>query len=305
MLAENPLEQFELGENAQWLALAAGVLVFLVVFLLSRLFSGGRKAPVRSRPTAPAEERDPFVHGGTSDAERPCGAAAIPWPSSSPTLRRAAQAVARLGHRSLHGWPVPVGARCGRRGHHPQRPYLQRTGKHPLGAARSEELPARRPGIRAGVPVRPHAAVERAAAVRLSPFPPGRRAFPILPPRPLPGMLHPLRLPRTIMKGIMMSPLMLVSAYHTNLEQSALLVLDLEYRLRARAASLPRPDLRHGRILCICCVSSGPKSRLEKYDRGGLCWMRRVADCLDPHSLALVGDELAGSAPPARTRSSS
>jgi hypothetical protein len=65
MLAEF-LEQFELGENVQWLAPAAGVAVALVVLLISRLVSGRRKTR-ETETSAPVEERDPFVHGGSSE----------------------------------------------------------------------------------------------------------------------------------------------------------------------------------------------------------------------------------------------
>jgi hypothetical protein len=37
----------------------------------------------------------------------------------------------------------------------------------------------------------------------------------------------------------------------------------------------------------------GERTRVEKYDRGGLVWMRRVRDCVDMHSLALLGQRLA------------
>jgi len=37
----------------------------------------------------------------------------------------------------------------------------------------------------------------------------------------------------------------------------------------------------------------GDRTRLEKYDRAGLVWMRRVPDCFDTHSLALVGEQIA------------
>ncbi len=89
-----------------------------------------------------------------------------------------------------------------------------------------------------------------------------------------------------------MSPLMLVSAYHTNLEQSALHVLDLDAGTLRTLRPYPGPIHATDDTLYLLRFL-GAQSRLEKYDRGGLCWMRRVGDCLDPHSLIQVGNELA------------
>jgi hypothetical protein len=66
MLAESFLEQFELGEYAQWIAVGAGVVVFLVVLLVNWLISGRRKNRAK-QVAAVSEERDPFVHGGSSE----------------------------------------------------------------------------------------------------------------------------------------------------------------------------------------------------------------------------------------------
>src|SRR5262249_9753899 len=66
MLADGFLEQFELGEYVQWLAVAAGVLVFLVVLLVNWLISGRRKS--RSNDAAAlGDERGPFVRGGSGE----------------------------------------------------------------------------------------------------------------------------------------------------------------------------------------------------------------------------------------------
>lgn len=83
----------------------------------------------------------------------------------------------------------------------------------------------------------------------------------------------------------------LVSAFQSN-GQGDLLFVDLKQ-------GTYRPLLPYYGPFCtspehlFATRLQGDCTRLEKYDRSGLVWMRRIANCYDTHSLALLGDEIA------------
>ena len=87
-------------------------------------------------------------------------------------------------------------------------------------------------------------------------------------------------------------PRLLVTAYHRTLDLSALLLVDLEEGIFEVLRPYPGPIYATPEALYLARFL-GVKTRLEKYDRDGLCWMKRVPDCVDTHSIVQVGDELA------------
>jgi hypothetical protein len=87
-------------------------------------------------------------------------------------------------------------------------------------------------------------------------------------------------------------PRMLVSVYHTTLGQSALLVLDLNTDTYQTLLPYPAPVCATEDHLYVAQFQ-GDRTRLEKYDRDGLVWLRRLRDCVDTHSVALLGEQIA------------
>jgi uncharacterized protein (TIGR03032 family) len=85
---------------------------------------------------------------------------------------------------------------------------------------------------------------------------------------------------------------LLVSAMTPSRKEGATLSLDLNRGIYT--VLLPYPGaLAATRDHLYIARNLGERTRLEKYDRGGLVWMRRVADCLDTHSVALIDDHIA------------
>jgi uncharacterized protein (TIGR03032 family) len=86
-------------------------------------------------------------------------------------------------------------------------------------------------------------------------------------------------------------PPLLVSAMTPSRKEGAILSLDLNQA--TYTALLPYPGaLAATRDHLYIARNLGERTRLEKYDRAGLVWMRRVAECLDTHSLALFDDQI-------------
>jgi hypothetical protein len=87
-------------------------------------------------------------------------------------------------------------------------------------------------------------------------------------------------------------PPLLVSAMTPARKEGAILTLDLNQG--AHAVLLPYPG-----ALCATpdhlyvARNLGERTRLEKYDAAGLHWVKRLDNCFDTHSLALVGDRIA------------
>jgi hypothetical protein len=87
-------------------------------------------------------------------------------------------------------------------------------------------------------------------------------------------------------------PKVLVSTYHPTPGASALLLLDLNTGTYQVLLPYPGPLCTTPDALHVIHTHRH-RVFLEKYDRDGLVWRRRVAGCLDTHSLALVGEEIA------------
>jgi len=87
-------------------------------------------------------------------------------------------------------------------------------------------------------------------------------------------------------------PRLLVTTLHSDLSEAALVLLDLHddtYRI-VRSGYGPI----HATSDAFWIVHSHQhRAVLEKYDRHGLAWARRLTDCLDVHGMAEVGDRLA------------
>lgn len=87
-------------------------------------------------------------------------------------------------------------------------------------------------------------------------------------------------------------PPLLVTAYNLPTAPCGLLLVDLNESTYEVLRPYPGPIYGTADALYLVRFL-GALSRLEKYDRNGLCWMRRLRDCLDPHGIIQVGDELA------------
>jgi hypothetical protein len=89
----------------------------------------------------------------------------------------------------------------------------------------------------------------------------------------------------------MLTSQVLVSAFQSN-GRGNLLLIDLNQGTYQPLLAYQGPFCTTAEHLFVTRLE-GDRARLEKYDRSGLVWLRRLAHCYDAHSVALLGEEIA------------